>query len=78
MQSSRMTKSNKCHDRDLELVGKAKPIKLESVGFVEKRGRNRILRGEGHVEIFFPEKEDRRAVYYSKRVFLAQYAQFLG
>jgi len=73
-----MTKSNKCHDRELELVGKARPKKLGDVGFVEKKGRSRILRGEGNVEIFFLEKEDRRNVYYSKRVFLAGYAEYLG
>ena len=60
------------------MVGKARPKKLETVGFVEKKGRSRILRGEGHVEIFFPEKEDRRAIYFSKRVFLAGYAEYLG
>ena len=73
-----MMKSNKCQDRQLELVGKARPKKLEEVGFVEKKGRGRILRGEGNVEIFFPQKEDRRAVYFCKRVFLAGYAEYLG
>jgi len=73
-----MTKSNRCQDRQLELVGKARPRKLGEVGYVEKKGRNRILRGEGNVEIFFLQKEDRKSVYYCKRVFLASFAEYLG
>jgi len=73
-----MTKSNRFQDRELELVGKARPRKLGEVGFVEKKGRSRILRGEGNVEIFFPQKEDRNSIYYCKRVFLASYAEYLG
>ena len=78
MQKQTTSKLDKYQDRELELVGRARPKMLDQVGFVEKKGRNRILRGEGHVEIFFPEREDRHATYYTKRVFLAQYAQFLG
>ena len=71
-------KPDKCRDRELQLVGKARPKALGEVGFVEKKGRSRILRGEGHVEIFFLEKEDHRSSYYSKRVFLAEFAEYLG
>lgn len=76
--SACMTKSNRCQDRELEFVGKARPKKLGEIGFVEKKGRSRILRGEGNVEIFFPHKEDRKSIYYSKRVFLASFAEYLG
>jgi len=71
-------KTAKCEQRKLELVGKAKPRKLDSIGFVEKRGRQRLLQGKGHVEIFFPAREERRTIYYEKRVFLAQFAEYLG
>ena len=78
MQEDSSDKQHKCDQRKLELVGRAKLLKLNEVGFVERRGRSRILRGQGNVEVFFPEKEDKRIVRYTKRVFRAQYAQYLG
>ena len=78
MQTQSSTKKHKCEQRALALVGRARLVKLDKVGFVEKKGRNKILRGKGNVEVFFLEKEDKRSVRYVKRVFLAQYAQFLG
>jgi len=73
-----MPKVEKCAARKLELIGKAKLVKANEIGFVERKGRSRILRGEGHVEVFFFQKEDRSSIQYSKRVFLAKYAEYLG
>jgi len=71
------SKQHKCDQRKLELVGRAKLIKLNEIGFVERKGRSRILRGTGNVEVFFPHKEDKKTVRYTKRVFLARYAQLI-
>jgi|GEM_PF-4284958 len=78
MQQESSDKQHKCDVRKLELVGKAKLVKLGEIGFVERKGRSRILRGKGNVEVFFPNKEDKRTVRYTKRVFLARYARYIG
>ena len=77
MEANNSEKQHKCADRKLALVGRAKLTKADKVGFVEKKGRGRIKRGAGNVEIFFPEKEDKRTVRYVKRIFLAQYARYI-
>ena len=77
MQAEPSQKQHKCADRKLDLVGRAELTRANKVGFVEKKGRGRIRRGQGNIEVFFPEKEDKRTVRYAKRVFLAQYARYL-
>lgn len=72
------SKAHKWNHRKLDLVGEAELVKLNKIGFVEKKGRGRILRGKGNVEVFFPEKEDKKTKRYTRKVFLAEYARYLG
>ena len=70
-------KSARYEDRRLHLVGMARAKKLGDVGFIEPEGRKAIVKGKGTVEIFYPEREERRTVYYNRRVFLAEFAEFI-
>ena len=62
-------------ERKLEFVGKAKPCKLDEVGYVEEDGLKAIERGKGNVEVFFPSHRAGRTEYFSRRVFLADFVE---
>ena len=70
-------KAAKCEDRRLRLVGKARSKALGDVGFIEETGKKAINKGRGAVEIFFLDREERRTIYYNRRVFLAQFAELV-